>query len=178
MYEVEGLCQSSSIYNNCKLAKVAIALQQGDATHLKHVQDASVDRIVCCPPFGRQFEKRSPHLYRDLLKEWSRVLADDGTMVLLIDMANAMELIKAVESSGCRVSFQRCPFRLGKIRATILIVNKTIRRTDLLVVQQPQTGLFEWESGDMEGRALWTFLRSQALPKMAPIRPNNLCANE
>ncbi len=156
---------------NCQSAKVKVQLLSGDATHLSQISDSSVDRIICCPPFGRQFKKKSMSLYSDLLIEWSRVLADDGTMVLLIDSDNTPELIEAIVQSGCQIIFQRSPFRLGRLRATILVANKSCMAATHL---HTETGTFHWEGGDLKGRTLWSFLRSQALPKLSPVRPSEV----
>ena len=152
---------------NCKAAKVNVTLRSGDATRLRHIPDSSVDRILCCPPFGRQFDKASSRFYVDLLSAWSRVLADGGMMVLLIDLNNVQELRDAVAASGCWVAFQRSEFWLGKIKATFLIVRKCAPGADNL---STQLGLFDWEVGNLKGRAQWASLRSQALPKLSPIQ--------
>lgn len=152
---------------NCQAAMVKVDLRIGNASQLAQFPDSSVDRILSCPPFGRQFDKSSSELYADLLLEWSRVIKPDGKMVLLIDSGNLLELKEAITTAGCQVVFQRSEFWLGKIRATILVVHKgDAQPNDNLVQSTP----FDWEVGELRGRALWTSLRSQALPKLMPVR--------
>jgi len=160
--------QLQNAKENCRAAHVPIFLVEGDACHLAHLPDASVDKIVTCPPFGRQFKKESTFLYNDLLKEWNRVLKVSGRMVILIDVSNSEALTDAVQNAGCGVEFQRLPFRLGKIQTTILIITKKKRKKPFPV------GTFEWEHGEQTGRALWTSLREKALPSLKPYTLSQL----
>ena len=138
-----------------------IELLLGDARHLPY-DDSSIDKIISCPPFGRQFEKIS---FQELIKEWSRVLKDNGRMALLLDAANIDPFIEATEMTNtCQVEYCRSPyFKLGRIRASILIVSKQSARRSI------KKGKLSWEQGHSEsGRPLWATLRSQALPSLVP----------
>ena len=154
---------------NCKAANVSVELVCADSRKLEHFKDGSVDKILCCPPFGRQFSIESDKLYDELLQEWSRVLKPTGRMVLLVDTPNVDSLAHAVKMASCRVEFIRSPpFRLGKIRGTIVIVVKDHIASYGSYGSEPSPGegLFDWERGDGRGRALWTALRAQALPAL------------
>ncbi len=62
--------------------------------------DASVDRIICNPPFGRQLaspEEIGP-LYRRAIAEWDRVLKPGGRAVLLV--GDPEPLLDAVRRVG------------------------------------------------------------------------------
>src|SRR5262245_46684865 len=55
--------------------------------------DASVDRVVCNPPFGKQLgepEEIGP-LYRRVVAEWDRVLRPEGRAVLLVADSGALK---------------------------------------------------------------------------------------
>jgi 23S rRNA G2445 N2-methylase RlmL len=151
---------------NVDAARVKVQLNQGDARRMVDVPSGSIDKIVSCPPFGRQFG--SPHeipdLYDDLLQEWSRVLKHDGRMVLLMDTANVDNMVAAVEKAGCHVDRMREYFRLGKIKATILIIERGPATSAHVHV-----GRFDWEVGPQKDRALWARLRSGALPALIPF---------
>jgi 23S rRNA G2445 N2-methylase RlmL len=68
-------------------------LARWDARQLP-LRDATVDRLVCNPPFGLQLgePEQIASLYRQLVKEWDRVLKPDGRAVLLVSDASALEL--------------------------------------------------------------------------------------
>jgi 23S rRNA G2445 N2-methylase RlmL len=61
-------------------------LAHWDARRLP-LPDASADRIVCNPPFGRQLGKPEEigPLYREAIREWDRVLKPGGRAVLLVE---------------------------------------------------------------------------------------------
>jgi SAM-dependent methyltransferase len=150
---------------NCQAARVPVELRKIDARNLTHLRNSSVDKILSCPPFGRQFEKMSSNLYGEMLMEWSRVLKDSGRMALLVDMSNLKSLRQAVEKANCHVEFCRSPsFQLGRIRATILLVSKKAGEIDK---DEPKEGRMKWETGD-GGRAMWSTLRLQTLPSLVP----------
>ena len=87
-------------------------------------------------------------------------------MALLIDEANLDTLLRAVEGSMCRLIAVRKFFYLGKLRATIVIVDKTDRGYHGM----PSRTRFAWEMnlGRAEkDRALWAALRSAMIPYTA-----------
>lgn len=64
------------------------------------IPDASVDRIICNPPFGKQMstpEEIAP-LYRKAIAEWDRVLKPGGRAVLLV--ADPQPLLEAIGKAG------------------------------------------------------------------------------
>ena len=150
---------------NVEAARVKVQLRQGDARRMVHVSSDSIDKIVSCPPFGRQFGSPNeiPDLYYNLLQEWSRVLKHNGRMVLLVDTGNIETMVGAVEMAGCHVQRMRDYFRLGKIQATILIVEKGPGAAPI------HRGRFDWEIGPQKDRALWATLRSSAMPALIPF---------
>ena len=147
---------------NYLAAHVPMELTKADARNLSHLGDGSVDKILTCPPFGRQFEKISANLYKELLVEWSRVLKESGLMVILVDVSNVQALCDAVDEAQCAIEFRRSPFRLGKIRATLVVVVKGSQS------RPTREGKFDWEQGDQKGRSLWAEIRERALPSLVP----------
>ena len=101
---------------NVEFANVMVELQNVDARRLVDCEDASVDKIVCSPSFGRQFEKDSENFYEELLKEWSKVLKDNGRIAILLDMDNVPSMMDAMRSANCTVDQCHKPsFQLGRI---------------------------------------------------------------
>jgi len=138
--------------------KSFIHVRHGNAQSLHGIHDKSIDKIICCPPFGRQFftvvdnnggssnanENRQKDeenanqgmLYKELLAEWCRVLKDDITskMVLVIDGGlNLDYLMDAIDSAHCQVTELRT-FRLGpQLRGNIVVVTKQQRGKEEMV---------------------------------------------
>lgn len=73
-------------------------LAHWDARRLP-LASASIDRIVCNPPFGKQLgtpEEIAP-LYRHMIREWNRVLKPGGRAVLLVgEMPPLLDAIRPV----------------------------------------------------------------------------------
>jgi len=160
--------QLENAKENIEAAKVVVELESADARKLADWNDSSVDKIVCCPPFGRQFEKVSDSLYEDLMKEWSRVLKDTGRMAILLDKGNVASMTEAIQNANCQVDQCRTPsFQLGNIRATILLASK--RSNTSCEQKETEFGLLWWEKGNQRfGRSLWAAMRSEALPSLVP----------
>ena len=150
---------------NVKAARVKVRLRLGDARRMVDLSTGSIDKIVSCPPFGRQFGSPNeiPDLYHDLLQEWSRVLKHNGRMVLLVDTGNIEFMVAAIEKAECHVGQMRECFRLGKIQATIMIVEKGPASAPI------RRGVFDWEVGPQKDRTLWATLRSSASPALVPF---------
>jgi tRNA1(Val) A37 N6-methylase TrmN6 len=148
-------------------------------------EDGSIDNILCCPPFGRQFATSSG-LYEDSMREWSRVLKPiTGKMVLVIDENNLEELAQSINNNGCQIKEAR-RVRLGNLKAAILIVHKTCNMNDPVdggvaneEVAASSSSInfvqcFAWEAVDREvygnasDRGLWTMMRAQGLPALVP----------
>jgi tRNA (guanine6-N2)-methyltransferase len=99
-------------------------VQRWDARELP-VADASVDRIVCNPPFGKQLstpEEIVP-LYRESVREMNRALRPGGKAVLIVADAKAMR--SAVERVGWKQERQLQLRMLGQ-RALIAVYRKSI----------------------------------------------------
>lgn len=151
---------------NVEAAKVAVQLQFADAKNLRDWKDGSVDKIVCCPPFGRQFEKDSDNLYEELMVEWSRVLKDGGKISILLDEGNIPSMMDAIQKANCHVDQCRTPtFELGKIRATIILASKPPSDAPK---KETEFGSLWWEHTKYPGRSLWSTMRSKALPSLVP----------
>jgi ubiquinone/menaquinone biosynthesis C-methylase UbiE len=152
-----------------------VTLLHGDSRRMDMIETESVDVILCCPPFGRQFGNLEENevLYRELLLEWSRVLkTDSGRMVLLVDETNVNALTSAVIDTHCSIVTLRHSFRLGKLHATIVICQKL---TDVSKKIPGRTKL-PWELMEKEkekDRALWSKIRSKAMPSLVPINKSN-----
>jgi 23S rRNA G2445 N2-methylase RlmL len=106
--------------NLCRLGEVRPTTW--DARQLP-IEDESVDRILCNPPFGKQLaspEEIGP-LYRQAVREMDRVLRSDGRAVLIIaDVAALEEAVRGVEWKRQR----RVNVRVLGQRATILVYRK------------------------------------------------------
>jgi tRNA (guanine6-N2)-methyltransferase len=99
-----------------------VRLQQWDARTLP-LEDASIDRIICNPPFGKQLsspEEIRP-LYRDAVAEMDRVLRPGGMAVLLVSELPALrEAVRHASWQQQRLVGVRV---LGQ-RATIVVYRK------------------------------------------------------
>lgn len=99
-----------------------VELQAWDARDLP-LEDASVDRILANPPFGKQLstpEEVVP-LYRDMVPELDRVLRPGGKAVLIV--ADVEALREAVRPVGWKRQKQVNVRILGQ-RASILVYRK------------------------------------------------------
>ena len=156
-----------------------VRLFQGDSRDISHVESHSVDRILCCPPFGRQFSREAFQqqegslldFYQELLKEWNRLLkVDTGSMILLIDEDNLKDLTKAIqEETNCVITCQR-RFRLGNLQCFIVVAdaardqdNKKISPSSELPWERDSSGM------KMDTRTLWAQLRASELPSLVPV---------
>jgi tRNA (guanine6-N2)-methyltransferase len=99
-----------------------VSLQRWDTRKLP-LEDNSVHRILCNPPFGKQLstpEEIRP-LYRDALKEMDRVLQPGGRAVLLVaDVGALREAVRKLNWKQLRMVTVRV---LGQ-RASILVYRK------------------------------------------------------
>jgi tRNA (guanine6-N2)-methyltransferase len=87
------------------------------------LEDASIDRILCNPPFGKQLstpEEIVP-LYRESMREMDRVLRPGGKVVLIVADAQAMR--SAIERVGWKQERQVQLRMLGQ-RAFIVAYRK------------------------------------------------------
>ncbi|HYT91508.1 MAG TPA: methyltransferase, partial [Gemmataceae bacterium] len=97
-------------------------LTRWDAGRLP-LDDTSVDRIVCNPPFGKQMgepEEIAP-LYQRIVREWDRVLRPGGTAVVLV--ADVPALREAARAVGWKAGRQVRLRVLGQ-KATITVWRK------------------------------------------------------
>ena len=171
-----------------------MSLYKGDSRDLSLFENGSVLAIATCPPFGRQFfalekdngstttNSNSEDLlaasYRDWLHEWTRVLdPQNGLIALLVDVDHQQEALDAIASTGTlRVAILREAFRLGRVKATVIVAdamprNKTDDNTQQNsakpIVSDPLSR-FPWEGTTKEARAEWTRLRAASLQGLEP----------
>jgi 23S rRNA G2445 N2-methylase RlmL len=96
--------------------------QTWDARQLP-LDDGSIDRILCNPPFGKQLgspEEIAP-LYRQVVREMDRVLRPGGLAVLIVSDVPALQ--QAAESVGWKRD-RRVNVRVLGQRASILVYRK------------------------------------------------------
>ena len=93
-----------------------------DARHMP-LETGAVDRILSNPPFGKQLSTPDEivPLYRDMIKEYDRVLRKGGKAVLLV--ADASALKDAVKRVSWRQQRQVAVRVLGQ-RAQIVVFRK------------------------------------------------------
>ncbi|HVS34865.1 MAG TPA: methyltransferase [Gemmataceae bacterium] len=118
--DIDGGAVRAATANLRRLGQVA--LTQWDATQLP-LADASVDRIVSNPPFGKQLgqpEEIGP-LYGRMIHEYDRVLRPGGRAVLL--SSDADKLRSAVQAVGWK-SLRRLTVRILGQTATIGVWRK------------------------------------------------------
>jgi len=99
-----------------------VPLRTWDARRLP-LEDASVDRIICNLPFGKQLSTAQEigPLYQGVVKEWNRVLRPKGKAVLLV--AEAHVLKAALGPAGWKQE-RFVPVRVLGQRAVILVYRK------------------------------------------------------
>lgn len=143
-----------------------IELNQGDARKLDFLPNDSVDVILTCPPFGKQFGSEIMDLavfYQECLHEWTRVCK--GRFVILIDTENAETMIQAIRDTGVlQLDVHREPFRLGRLSATVLVATRAV---STIKANEPLT-ILPWEGSRPLTRAGWTRLRAATLPSLVP----------
>ena len=88
------------------------------------LEAGSVDRILSNPPFGKQLSTPGQigPLYRDMIKEYDRVLRKGGKAVLLV--ADGGSLKDAVQRVGWRQQRQVGVRVLGQRAADLLVYRK------------------------------------------------------
>jgi len=164
-------CQAAAPTDNSPIVHLTL----GDACDLSlhYPNPDMVDKIITCPPFGRQFSETVPP--RDLLKEWSRVLkTETGRIVLLVSEDILEEWVKAVFATAMlHLECVRAPFPLGpNLYVSLLVISKELKSNKQ---KEPQLSpsLLDWEIGTKQkGRTLWAKLRSQSLPSLVPFSEN------
>jgi 23S rRNA G2445 N2-methylase RlmL len=99
-----------------------VELSPWDARRLP-LEAASVDRILSNPPFGKQLSTPAQigPLYRDMIREYDRVLRPGGKAVLLVADAGALK--EAIQRIGWRQQRQIGVRVLGQ-RAVIFVFRK------------------------------------------------------
>jgi tRNA (guanine6-N2)-methyltransferase len=100
-------------------------LARWDARDLP-LPDASMDRLICNPPFGKQLSRPElvGPLYRCLLREWDRVLHPYGRAVLLVSDIDALN------------------------EAAAMVGWKRLRALRIRVLGQP-AGISVWKKGNL-----------------------------
>jgi 23S rRNA G2445 N2-methylase RlmL len=90
---------------NLAAAKIPAILQHWDARALP-LPDASVDKVICNLPWGRQVALREPRqaLYPQIVAEMRRVLRPAGRIVLLTDEREAMDKLELLTLQQFEIS--------------------------------------------------------------------------
>lgn len=152
-----------------------VVLREGDSRDMTWQPDGSVHIILTCPPFGRQFGRESdlPSLYREWMKEWTRVLdPHGGQMALLVDVDHEDVALAAIrETNRLQVKIHRDPFRLGRLKATVIVSEMSSAQTvgqEQVQLQPSPMRRFIWESNAKESRAEWARLRAETLQALVP----------
>ncbi|MEL6256222.1 MAG: hypothetical protein AAFR87_29735, partial [Bacteroidota bacterium] len=98
----EEALQSAEV--NRKEAGCEIDFKLGDARRLR-LMDASVDRIVSNPPWGRQVASHLELIgfYREMYLEWKRLLKAEAKLVVLTDQEEIMTSLLQGESAFLEV---------------------------------------------------------------------------
>lgn len=152
-----------------------IELRQGDARLLDFLDNDSVDVIVTCPPFGKQFAVGTDldTFYRNCVTEWVRVCR--GRMVTLIDTENADRMVRAMEQQqnndtgrALQLIVRREPFRLGRLMATVLVAIRTNAAKRINTNHDEPSHVLPWEGPVPLTRAAWTRQRAASLPSLVP----------
>lgn len=99
-----------------------VSLRTWDARRLP-LEDVSVDRIICNPPFGKQLStpQEIGPLYQQSVREMDRVLRPKGKAVLLV--AEPDPLKNAIRSTGWKQE-RFVPVRVLGQRAAIMVYRK------------------------------------------------------
>jgi len=125
-------------------------------------------------------EKALATSYKEWLHEWTRVLdPNNGRIALLVDVDHQKEALAAIHATNSlRVTVLRDPFRLGRLRATVIVADVDVNAdasSSLEVVTEgtihtssaPLTR-FPWEGTAKLARAEWTRLRTASLQELVP----------
>ena len=101
-----------------------VRLETWDARELPQ-EDATIDRIICNPPFGKQMstpEEIRP-LYKKAIAEMDRVLKPGGKAVLLVSDANALR--DAIDPVGWK-KLRTVPVRILGQKSVIGVYRKNV----------------------------------------------------
>ncbi|CAK9099342.1 unnamed protein product [Durusdinium trenchii] len=120
--DVEAQQLEKCLANHRYLGLTELVVHQADAATLGGlpIADSSVDKLMCAPPWDRQFEAAGglENFYPKMLEEFSRVLRSNGTMAFLLNLP-AEEALKA-SLAGWRTC--RCPFALTHHTVGVLLL--------------------------------------------------------
>jgi len=98
-----------------------VCITNDDALNLTSIQNSSVDLIVTDPPWGYFEEMKDIRcFYQDMLKEFRRVLAPDGEMVIL--SARKEEFLEAVEETDLFSIFETLNTLVNGKKASVYIL--------------------------------------------------------
>ncbi|CAK9099398.1 unnamed protein product [Durusdinium trenchii] len=130
--DVEAQQLEKCLANHRYLGLTELVVHQADAATLGGlpIADSSVDKLMCAPPWDRQFEAAGglENFYPKMLEEFSRVLRSNGTMAFLLNLP-AEEALKA-SLAGWRTC--RCPFALTHHTVGVLLLAWKVHRCQIL----------------------------------------------
>jgi precorrin-6B methylase 2 len=145
------------------------------------VEASSIDKIVCCLPFGQSREH-----YKSLLTAWMTFLKPGGSMTLVVDQLSLESLIQGVhlvssESNLLYLTFVRnASIEWGNKRATIVQVlhpaAADVEGSTMAAgsngIPPTRHGITEWEKekpNDQSFSDFWAMTRLQQTPALVPI---------
>ena len=84
----------SRLKQKVRTVKKNINVLRGDALVLSEIKNSSIDKIITDPPWGEYKEISNISIfYRDMLREFVRILRPDGVVVILISAKEIFESI-------------------------------------------------------------------------------------
>jgi len=106
--------------------KKRVVVRRDDALHLERYQDGSIHTIVTDPPWGHFATTETPiaDFYRDMLREFLRVLRPDGKLVVLT--AETVALERALEQCFGLSLLRRFQILLSGKKASVYVFWKKL----------------------------------------------------
>jgi tRNA (guanine6-N2)-methyltransferase len=106
--------------------KKRVVVRRDDALHLTRYQDGSIHAIVTDPPWGHFAKMDAPmaDFYRDILKEFVRLLRPDGRLVILT--AETVALDAAIEQCDRLVLLRKFNILLSGKKARVYVFSRKL----------------------------------------------------
>jgi tRNA G10 N-methylase Trm11 len=106
--------------------KKRVVVRRDDALNLTRYQDGSIHAIVTDPPWGHFAKTEAPiaEFYRDMLREFVRLLRPDGRLVILT--AETAALDAAIERCERLLILRRFNILLSGKKASVYIFSRIV----------------------------------------------------